>query len=179
MRLEWECLLKDLALCVVNSNCSINCFYFMCTEEMRSMWEEENKKDNCMQKQEHFRNLNSHAIFLYLRARRTKDWPKGLPYKISKMVMIRGVRWESLSEAWDTALLTWQRRSPLSHLKKGKMFSAGLNSAMWMSQIPPRGVILPGKSCLVLHTGMPVLLRPSGLQGNQGEWVSATLLSGL
>lgn len=43
----------------------------------------------------------------------------------------------------------------------------------------PRGVILPGKSCLVLHTGMPVLLRPSGLQGNQGEWVSATLLSGL
>lgn len=35
----------------------------MCTEEM-SMWEEENKKDNCMQKQEHFRNLNSHAIVL-------------------------------------------------------------------------------------------------------------------
>lgn len=162
MRLEWECLLKDLALCVVNSKCSINCFYFMYTEEMRSMWEEENKKDNCMQKQEHFRNLNSHAIFCTWGQEDLRTGPKASHVKLVKCLWF---------EVQDERASVKPETPPYSHGK------GGLHSP------PPPPVVLSFLErvawCLVLHTGMPVLLRPSGLQGNQGEWVSATLLSGL
>lgn len=37
------------------------------------------------------------------------------------------------------------------------------------------GVTLCRKSCLVLHSGMPILFRPSGLRYNPGGWVCLLL----
>lgn len=77
----------------------------------------------------------------------------------------------------------WPLRFRLTHIakdvftfppSKGKGVFHRLNLCHVIPQFP-WGAILHKKSCLVLHAGMPISLRPSGLPGNPGEWGSLWL----